>query len=224
MPGTRWLVSAASELPSGEDWLSARERRVLDGLAYEKRRGDWLLGRWTAKRALAARLAAPLDRFEVIAAEDGAPEPLLDGAPAPAALSISHRGGRALATVARAGTALGCDLELIEPRSPAFLREWLAQAEREAVERAGPAGGVLLANLLWCAKEAAAKARRGGLRLNVRRAVVSLGEERDGDDDWRALRVRWEEDGETASGWWREEPGWVMAVVTEPAGDPPRRL
>ena len=163
MAATGWLLSAASELPPGREWLSRREREALSGLRYEKRRRDWLLGRWTAKSALAAWLDAPLGELEVIAAGDDVPEPFRRGEPAPAALSISHCGGRALAAVAQREAAVGCDLELVERRSPAFLREWLAPAERELVGRAAPGDDVLLANLVWCAKEAAAKARRGGL-------------------------------------------------------------
>ncbi len=130
MAGLAWLASEAAELPGDEDWLSPGERAVLAGLNYEKRRSDWLLGRWTAKRALSACLEARPDRIEVIAADDGVPEPFLDGAPAQAALSISHRGGRALALVGPPELSLGCDLEYVEPRSGAFLREWLSESER----------------------------------------------------------------------------------------------
>ena len=109
-----------------------------------------------------------------MASDDGAPEAFVDGERAGAALSLSHRNGRALAVVADVGVAIGCDLEAVEPRSGAFVRTWLAPAERASVLAAGRAGRARLANLLWTAKEAAAKARREGLRLDVRQAIVSL--------------------------------------------------
>ena len=80
-----------------------------------------------------------------------------------------------------------------------------------------PAGGRdLVANLVWTAKEAAAKVRREGLRLDVRRAVIDLGEMENAVDGWRPLAVRWDRRPPTA-GWWRAEPGWVMTVAAEPA-------
>lgn len=216
MAGVGWSVSRAAELPGDESWLSDRERTILEGLRFEKRRGDWLLGRWAAKRALSAWLTVAPERIEVIAADDGVPEALVDREPAPVSLSISHRGDQALAVTGPPDLAIGCDLEVVEPRSPAFLREWLSDAER-ALAGDDPER----ANLIWCAKEAAAKARRGGLRLNVRRAEVSL---EDSPGQWRPLSVRWEEEPTAVSGWWAMKPGWVMAVVTEPAAGAPRPL
>ena len=56
-------------------------------------------------------------------------------------------------------------------RSGAFLREWLPRRARAGGRTVRPAPAVA-ANLVWTAKEAAAKARREGLRLDVRRATV----------------------------------------------------
>lgn len=149
------------------------EVEVLAGLRFEKRRADWRLGRFASKAAVAIWLGVPPGRVEVAAAPDGAPEAWLDGRRAPASLSLSHRAGRALAVVGEADTALGCDLELVEPRSRAFLNDWLAPSERGLPAAAG-ARRDIVANLLWTAKEAAAQARREGLRLDVRQAVGEL--------------------------------------------------
>ena len=75
-------------------------------------------------------------------------EAWLDGRPAPASLSLSHRGGRALAVVGETAMALGCDLELIERRSSAFVADWLAPPEQALVARAGASGPDLVANLV----------------------------------------------------------------------------
>jgi 4'-phosphopantetheinyl transferase superfamily len=87
----------------------------------------------------------------------------------------------------------------------------LASAEQELV-RVARGDRRDLANLVWTAKEASAKARAGGLRLNVREAVVEPElEGRSTPGGWRPLRVVWP--AGVDHGAWRREPGWVMAVV-----------
>jgi 4'-phosphopantetheinyl transferase len=220
-----WLTRSPADVPASREWLGPGERLALGAIRFPRRRADWLLGRWAAKAAVASRCGATAERIEVIAAPDGAPEALLDGEPAAVALSLSHRAGRALAVVGDRRSRLGCDLELVEPRSDAFVAEWLAPEERALVAAAAPADAARLANLLWSAKEAAAKARREGLRLAVRDAVAAPGRlPPRPDGEWRRLSVRWANEGLVAGGWWREEPGWVFCVVAEPAGPTPVRL
>jgi 4'-phosphopantetheinyl transferase len=215
-----WLTSAAAEVPRGDAWLSARERAVLAGLRVAKRRDDWRLGRWTAKAAVAVWLGVDPERVEVLAAADGAPDAWLDGAPAPVSLSLSHRAGRALAAVGDLPAAVGCDLELVEPRSGPFVREWLTAGEQAALGPLDGAARDVAANLMWAGKEAAAKVRREGLRLDVRHAEVEIGAAGSG---WRPLTVRWLE-GDTTAGWWCAADGWVMTIAGSPAPGPPSRL
>ena len=136
-------------------------------------------------------------------------------------MSLSHRGGRALAAVGHAGM-VGCDLELVEPRSRAFVREWLAPAEQRLLA-ACAAERDLLTNLVWTAKEAAAKVRREGLRLEsaARPCDVRDVSARRG---LAGSEVDWSDGGARAAGWWRGEPGWVMAILGAPAPDPPELL
>ncbi|HEY7631643.1 MAG TPA: 4'-phosphopantetheinyl transferase superfamily protein [Thermoleophilaceae bacterium] len=215
-----WLSRSSTDVPLGEGWLGPREREVLGQLRIAKRREDWLLGRWTAKLAVAARLATAPERVEVLAAPDGAPEASVDQRPVPLSISLSHRAGRALAVVADSPAVAGCDLELVEPRSHAFIREWLSPEEQALV--AASSSRAQLANLLWTAKEAAAKLRREGLRLDVRNAVARPGSPNPVSRDWQPLRVDW--DGTQVAGWWRADPGWVMAVAADPAPGRPRLL
>src|SRR5690242_1268697 len=218
MPG--WLIRSRADVPAGDGWLSARERRAAAGLHTASRRHDWRLGRFTAKAAVGACLSVALERVEILQAPDGAPEAWLDGERAPVSVSLSHRAGRALAVVAQGPAVVGCDLERIEPRSGAFVREWLAPAEQGLLAAHGDADRARLTNLVWTAKEAAAKVRREGLRLDVRRAVVAPAGAGAADGAWRQLRVQWEDGAAPTAGWWRAEPGWVMTIAGEPP--PPR--
>ena len=224
MPVPGWLTRSLADVPAADDWLSARERAALADLRAERRRADWRLGRWAAKAALAARSGASTGELEIVASDDGAPEAYVCGERAGAALSLSHRNGRALAVVADVDTAIGCDLEAVEPRSGAFMRTWLAPAERASVLAVGGGEGARLANLLWTAKEAAAKARREGLRLDVREATVSLEWEPSSQGEWRPLGVHWDREGVSVRGWWREESSWVFAFVSDPPTPAPVHL
>ena len=152
-----WLSRCLADVPPGEGWLGPVERGVLRTLRTERRRSDWRLGRWTAKLAVGAWMSVAPESVEIVAAADGAPEAWLDGRRVPASVSISHRAGRALAAVGGAGALVGCDLELVEPRSDAFVREWLGQAEWEMLAARPEGERALMANLLWTAKEAAAE-------------------------------------------------------------------
>jgi hypothetical protein len=131
MTSVGWLTRWLADVPPDDGWLSPGEREVLAGLRVEKRRSDWRLGRFTAKTAVARWLGVPISHVEIVAAADGAPEARLDGGAAPVSPSLSHHAERALVVVGDAATSLGCDLELIEPRSRAFVSDWsLRQSAR----------------------------------------------------------------------------------------------
>jgi 4'-phosphopantetheinyl transferase len=219
MDAPGWLSQRHADVPAGDGWLGERERAALAGLHVSPRRMAWRLGRWTAKTALGAWMGLPPEHFEVVAAPDGAPEAWLGGERLPLSVSLSHRGDRALATVVDSPRVVGCDLELIEPRSEAFVRGWLSPGEQELVASAQDgADRALLANLIWTAKEAAAKALREGLRLDVRQAIVTVERLAPVGEAWHRLRVDWSDARTSACGWWRAEQGWVMSVVESERG------
>jgi 4'-phosphopantetheinyl transferase len=211
-----YLTCNLADVPVDDGWLSDAERAVLSGLRVPHRSSEWRLGRFTAKAAVGAFLGLPAASIEVLAAGDGAPEARRDAAPLGISLSLSHRAGRGLAVVWRGAGAIGCDLELIEPRSAAFVRHWLASAEQELLAARSGEERPLLANLLWSAKEAAAKVRRQGLRVDVRGAVVDVSGCTHAQE-WQPLSVNWRDADGSTEGWWRGEPGWVITVAGEPA-------
>ncbi len=210
-----WLLQAAADVPPDDGWLAPAERARLAELRVAPRRADWRLGRWTAKLATATSLGVPPASVELRAAADGAPEALVDGHPAPVAVSLSHRAGLAVCMVAAAGTALGCDLELAEPRGPAFVASWFTAGERETVARADPSDRALLVALLWSAKESALKALRVGLRFDTRWVVVdppALGPA----GTWLPLTVRHPAGARVFPGWWRHDADRVLTMVAGP--------
>jgi len=219
-----WAMVAASDVPDSNIWLSERERQVLSSHESPRRRSDWRLGRWAAKQAILATLegidGVKTAELEILAAEDGAPEAWLRGVPAGLIISISHRDGVAVSLACRAGTLAGCDLELVEPRAPAFAADWFTPGEMALVEAAPVASRDRLVTMVWSAKESALKAIRQGLRLDTRDVEVNpSGENVFGDEGWRRFAATYA--GRPLAGWWRSEGRWVMTSVIDPAGNPP---
>jgi 4'-phosphopantetheinyl transferase len=215
-----WLEQVREDLPAGYDWLSPAESARLEELRVPKRRADWLLGRWTVKRAVSQLLClAELPLIEVRPAASGAPELFLEGRSSRLAISITHTGERAACCVGGAGAALGCDLETIEPRSDAFITDYFTPSEQAAIRNAPEGERPVLANLLWSAKESALKALGEGLRLDTRRASVTLHETALQFGAWQPLAVR--VDGALLRGWWRSDPGMLRTAVAAPPAQPP---
>lgn len=219
-----WLEQTESDLPPGDNWLSSDEARQLDRLRFAKRRADWRLGRWTAKRALALCLGIPeqpdvLAKIQIHASPSGAPEVVLDAQlanqlatpPVAYSISLSHSCGRAVCAVALSGAALGCDLEEIAPRSDAFAADYFTIEEQAIVSGSSPSNRPRVSTLIWSAKESALKALHTGLRLDTRSLIVSAGESA---GDWHPLQVRKEDDGQIFVGWWQEFEGFVRTMVS----------
>jgi 4'-phosphopantetheinyl transferase len=216
-----WLEQSVADVRAEDDWLSAGEAVRLSGMRFPKRRADWKLGRWTAKRALAACLNLAADhrslaRIEIRPAPGGAPEVFLGGEPAPVTISISHRAGWAACAVARQGAALGCDLEVVESRSDAFATDYFTAEEQELLAQASPAERWRLLAVLWSGKESALKALRVGLRLDTRCVAVNpFAGQVSGDSDWCPLCVHY--NGQVLHGWWRPTGNLVRTMVAAPA-------
>ncbi|GAB4209932.1 MAG: hypothetical protein OHK0022_41920 [Roseiflexaceae bacterium] len=238
-----WLVQTAipgSALAGGTapaGLLAPAEQERLVALRFDKRRRDWLLGRWTAKQLLRRSLvehtgaAPPLASLVILPAPDGAP--LVQVAGQAPALSISHSHGRALCALSwQAGLRLGADIEAIEPRDPVFVADYFSRAERALLEPAPAELRDTLITAVWSAKEAALKVLRLGLTVDTRSvtclpalarataAPSSAGCALRGAGGWLPLAVSctpglggtdttgvWE-------GWWCVQDAFVLTIVS----------
>lgn len=235
-----WLEQTEPDVPADNRWLSANEISRFTAMRIPKRRADWRLGRWTAKQAVAACRNLPADlpalaNIEIRAALSGAPEVFLHEQPADIAISLSHRAGTALCSVAPMGAIFGCDLEMIEPRSDAFIDDYFTADEKALIHHTSIKKRPLLLALLWSGKESALKALRVGLRLHTTCMCVGLidwpqtSAERGptlrqgtNPEGWRPLRVRYSA-GQVFGGWWRLQNGLVRTVVSNPPLTTPLR-
>jgi 4'-phosphopantetheinyl transferase len=217
-----WLEQIEADLPAENDWLSPSEALQLRGMRIAKRRADWRLGRWTAKRAVSVYLNLPshpsaLADIEIRPAPSGAPEVFFANQPAAVTISLSHRAGVAVCAMAPSGVALGCDLEVIEARSGAFIADYFTAEEQALVARASAADRPRLLTLLWSGKESALKALGAGLRLDTRCVVVSpvTFSPLHHLPDWQPLQVRHASD-QVFHGWWQHTANLVRTLVTAP--------
>jgi 4'-phosphopantetheinyl transferase len=224
----RWLALGEEALPPEEQWLAPGEAASLAGLRYTKRRTEFLLRRLVTKHAVASVTGrstdpATLAGLEVRNAPSGAPYVCVDGVPIEVGVSISDRAGWAVCVTSPTGpSAVGCDLELVEPRSPGFVCDFLTTTEQRLVGScaAGDERDVVI-NLIWSAKESALKVLGTGLRRDTRTLEVTP--VAPGGDGWGALTVQAVE-GTVLPGWWRREGRFLLTIATPVAVPPPTTL
>ncbi|NWG13654.1 MAG: 4'-phosphopantetheinyl transferase superfamily protein [Acidobacteria bacterium] len=214
-----WLMQGMRDVPADDDWLSIEERAHLEAISFPKRRGEWRLGRWTAKRAARAYLAGGGDTLsssmvEIRAAADGAPEVYVDGEEAPVSISISHRSGFCLCSLAAHDVAVGCDLESVEPRSEEFVADYFTVQERELLSRVAPVDLPLFATVIWSAKESALKLVRQGLRRDTRTMLIRFDPE-SRDIGWKRVFIQCTESWSRYHGWWLVVGEFVLVISTD---------
>ena len=219
--------------------LTPAEQAFYDGLKYDglksdKRRHDWLLGRWTGKRLVRRAIGngIPLDGIEILAADNGAPvvsiQYSVSWGSSPLAtthfqlptvtLSISHSANRAFCGVAQGdGIPFGVDIEWIENRTETFVRDYFVLDEIALVEGTSPPLRAGMVTAIWSAKEAALKAIRVGLSADT--FSVHCLPRGDGWKSWFPVEIVWDEDklkhpAHALSSWWRIEDGFVLTVAT----------
>jgi 4'-phosphopantetheinyl transferase len=224
-----WLEQSISDVPLDDEWLSQREQLVLAGMRIAKRRADWRLGRWTAKRAVAAYLQLSLEAKQLVAIEvrpaaSGAPEVFFENQSPYCSISLSHRDGVGSCAVVPPGGIVGCDLELVEPHSEAFLTDYFTPEEQASVARSLPEQRDRLLAVLWSAKESALKALRTGLRADTRTVWASITDmDSKAAGEWHPLSV--ESDAhQVFAGWWNCTDRLVRTVVSVPLASPPISL
>ena len=239
----QWLARGEPSVPVGDAWLTEVEARRSAGMRFTKRRTEYRLRRYAGKCAVAEVMGlseepADLARIGVLNAPTGAPFVQVDGRRIGMDVSLTDRAGWAVCLVGADLAAVGVDLEIVEPRSDGFVRDFLTPAE-QALVRALPDADAraAAANLIWSAKESALKVLRTGLRADTRTVEIALddpaavadggfGSGRD-SDPWHRLSA------DTVlgrlPGWWRRDGRFLLTVVTGAGAapgvaDPPRQL
>lgn len=199
--------------------LSAAEQARCDRLVIEKRRRDWLLGRWTAKHLVQFYLASggglsPLDRIEILSDDDGAPYVRV-GERLPLSLSISHSGLDSFCALCPSDAGVvGADVEQVEPRESAFVRTFFTDLEIRGADAAAT-GRDAFVTAVWSAKEAVLKTLRLGLRADTRQVEIQVIDQGPG---WVAVGAAVQTDllpspTSTIAVWQQVEPARVLSLA-----------
>jgi 4'-phosphopantetheinyl transferase len=227
----RYRLVHAREFPSlaqGIAWpdlLSPREEKILAGLGHLPRRRKWLMGRAAAKRLVRDLLGegqVAENKISVLNQPSGEPFVLIEGKGGwGRAISISHRSEVGLAAAPLDESArIGADIETIEPRDPALVRQFYTDGEARIVEAAGPDRDEIVSRI-WSAKEAVLKLLGLGLRIDTRGVLVNLDGERFPacPADWQPVDVKVIAELPRQSMldnlrvMWRREAGFVLTVA-----------
>jgi 4'-phosphopantetheinyl transferase len=228
----QWLVRGESQVPQGQQWLTGTEAARASGMRFTKRRTEYLLRRYAGKCAVAAAVGHPgdpvsLGRIAVLNRMTGAPYVEVDGQPLGLDISLTDRAGWSVCLVGPDLGAVGVDLEIVEPRSDGFVRDFLTTAERDVVATApGTDAHDAAANLIWSAKESALKVLRTGLRADTRTVEVVLEDPSGlstGAGQWQRLSVA--SGAGRFPGWWRRDGVFLLTVVAAAGlAEPPQVL
>jgi 4'-phosphopantetheinyl transferase len=225
----RWLARGEHELPESNTWLAPREAARAAGMRFTKRRSEYLLRRWVGKQAVAVATGASTDlpelaRIEVANRVSGAPYVLIDGEPLGLDVSLTDRAGWAVCVVGQDLSRVGCDLEIVEPRSKGFVTDFLTEGEQVYVETlVGDGRRDEAANLMWSAKESALKVLRTGLRRDTRSVEVNVEDPGADAAGWGRLTVSTTE-GTVFPGWWRRDGVFLLTLAADTALPRPSQL
>lgn len=219
-----WTHVDGASLPAETDWVGPDEQKVLAGLGLAKRRQEWLLGRYAAKKLVGSFVEGDAqNHVQIIAAEDGAPEPFIGGEPLDGSLSISHRDGVAVCAFSPEAV-VGCDLEAVEPRTSRFVRDFFTERESRMAEDSAPEEHDLRVALTWSAKESALKVLRVGLRRDTRDVEVDL-EGVDAAEGWHPFEARLRPERRRLHGWWCRRKDLILTIASDAScADPPAAI
>lgn len=193
---------AGAVCDTAPDWLSPPERERLSGIRAERRRAQFVGGRWLLRMLLSECLGGDPQDWPLDAGQDGPPRLLAPSTGAAAHLALSHSADVVACAVAAA--PVGIDVEAPRrTRDLAALSALCFDATEQSMLRvlAGPAQETLF-HELWTVKEAWLKSRAEAL------APRRLSQ----------IHVRAQQSsGSPQAATWRAD-GWTLAVAAPALG------
>lgn len=158
--GYKLKIVELDKIPPAEEFLTERELKIYNDFKVEKRRREWLGGRYALKSIAEGLFIFDIKHIEVRSKQSGQPSLAVPGG-CSLPVSITHSGDFAAAAIALSGMAIGIDIESVEPRSPAWAHQSFA---KEEISSWAP---VFLTEL-WAKKEAVLKFLGVGLSYDTK--------------------------------------------------------
>ncbi|MCP4358051.1 MAG: 4'-phosphopantetheinyl transferase superfamily protein [Chloroflexi bacterium] len=226
-----WLTQSHTELPDPSrlidegGYLSEAEYEKFLQLKMEKRRNDWLLGRWTAKRLLQTviwekqGITLPLDMITIGNNADGVPNYQLPIDNCQLSISLSHSHGRAfVVAIDKLNVPVGADMEQIEPRQEEFIDDYFTETEAILVRQVEDGARDMMVTAVWSAKEAVLKALHLGLSVDTRAVRCLMEPETRPPKTWTRYIIRYNQEwlprpAPPLTGWWQVEDGFVLTLA-----------
>jgi 4'-phosphopantetheinyl transferase len=223
-----WTLASPDwdETTPPDDFLSGEEKKRLSELRFQKRRIDWLRGRWTAKNLLLrvdpVYSGLPIRAIQIANEPEGAPYLLINGSQRyPGTLSISHCGPYALCALSE--SRMGCDIEHIERRPDIFIEDFFTRSEVQRVRESPETLRPILVNLVWSMKEAVLKSIGKGLRLDTRMVEVGppldLTFEEATQPGWKPVQVHSPAINQPIAAWWQLKADYVLTLAVIPQAE-----
>ncbi|HUT85722.1 MAG TPA: 4'-phosphopantetheinyl transferase superfamily protein [Elusimicrobiales bacterium] len=162
-------IVSVKGLPKADEFLNDKEFEKYCSLKFEKRKTDWLAGRFAAKKVILKALCFKHLGYKDISIEndtDRRPYFKIDGKVYPNVLSISHCENYGLAAVGNDDNSLlGIDLEIITERPKSWIEEVFNPKELTKTDS-------FTLTKLWTQKEAVLKALGLGLSADLYQIMI----------------------------------------------------
>jgi 4'-phosphopantetheinyl transferase len=222
-----WIFYQSADRLTGEEagFLSPDEKRHLARLRFEKRRTDWLLGRWAVKSLLMrSRMLVHVTQMDFIQiANEGSGAPYvtdLEGVRLPGCISISHREGAAFCVYSPTPhVRLGADLELIERKEASFFADYFTSAEKSIALQCNEKERDLAILLAWSGKEAVFKALGTGMRMDTRSVETGgfewIKDQAITENEWYDLTLSCQLADTAFHGRWMLRGSYVLTLATK---------
>jgi 4'-phosphopantetheinyl transferase len=156
----RLKVIKLEDVPPIDKFLTQREIKMYDDFKVEKRRSEWLCGRYALKLLATDFFAFDMLQMEVHNVSSGKPVLLVPGG-THLPVSITHSGEYGAAAIAMLGDNIGVDIEVIEERG----KEWADMCFHE--DELSSTDSAFLTEL-WVKKEAILKFLGIGLSIDMK--------------------------------------------------------
>ena len=154
----RLKIVELSKVPPAEEFLNKREMEIYNSFKIDKRKSEWLGGRYALKTLANDLFNFGIKYIEVKNLASGKPVLNVPGG-TKLPVTITHSGPYAAAAIALTGQSIGLDIEAIEQRSSAWVKQCFDK--REISSKSAP-----FLTELWAKKEAVLKFMGVGLKLS----------------------------------------------------------